>query len=69
MDSWERLDETSLPEKEAFYSSLNLEDITEVDHRHAKRAFKSLNNKNRGDYHDLNVQSDILLLADVFRRF
>ena len=46
-----------------------MEDITEVDHRHAKRAFKSLNNKNRGDYHDLNVQSAILLLADVFRRF
>ena len=46
MDSWERFDETSLPDKEAFYSSLNMEDITDVDHRHAKRVFKSLNNKN-----------------------
>ena len=69
MDSWERFDETSLLDKEAFYSSLNMEDITEVDHRHAKRVFKSLNNINLGDYHDLYVQSDTLLLADVFENF
>ena len=52
MDSSERFNETSLPDKEAFYSSLNMEDITNVDHRHAKRVFKSLNNKNLGGYHD-----------------
>ena len=69
MDSWERLDETSLLDKEAFYSSLNMEDITDVDHRQAKRVFKNLNNKNLGDYHNLYVQSDILLLADVFENF
>ena len=55
MDSWERFDETSLPDKQAFYNSLNTEDITDVDHRHAKRVFKSLNNKNLGNYHDLRV--------------
>ena len=65
MDSWERFDETSLPDKEAFYSSLNMEDIADVDHGHAKRAF----NKNLGDYHDLSVKSDTLLLADVFENF
>ena len=43
-----------------------MEDITDVDHRQAKRVFKSLNNKNLGDYHDL---SDTLLLADVFENF
>ena len=37
--------ETSLPDKEAFYSNLHIEDITDADHRHAKRVFKSLNNK------------------------
>ena len=37
MDSWERFDETSLPKKEYFYSNLNIEDITDVDCRHAKR--------------------------------
>ena len=60
MDSWERFDESSLPDKEAFYSNLNMEDITDVDYRHAERvfngtAFKNLNNKNLGEYHDLYV--------------
>ena len=68
-DSWARFDETSLPDKEAFYSNLNMEDITDVDHRHAKRVFKNLSNKNLGDCHDLYVQSDTLLLADVFENF
>ena len=74
MDSWERFNETSLPDKTTFYSSLNMEDITDVDHMDAKRVFKevalrSLNNKDLGDYHDLHVQSDTLLLADVFENF
>ena len=69
MDSWERINETSLPDKEAFYSNLNMEGITDVDHRHAKRVFKNISNKNLGDYHDLYVQSDTLLLADVFENF
>ena len=60
IDSWERFDEISLPDKEALYSS------TDVDHRLAKGVFKNLSNKNLGDYHDLYVQSDTLLLADVF---
>ena len=37
MHSWERFDETSLPDKEVFHSTLNMEYITDVDHRHAKR--------------------------------
>ena len=61
MDCWERFDETSLSDKEALYSSPNIEDITDVDHRHAKRVFKNLNNRNIGDYHDVFVQSDTLL--------
>ena len=42
MDSWERLDETSLPDKEAFYSSLNMEDITDVDTGMQKECLKAL---------------------------
>ena len=42
MDSWERFDETSLPNKEAFYSSLNMEDITDVVYRHAKKCLNTL---------------------------
>ena len=69
MDSWERFNEISLPDKKAFYSNLNMEDVTDVDHRHAKRVFKNLSNKNLGDYHDLYVQSDKSLLADDFENF
>ena len=68
-DSWERFDETALPDKETFYSNLHMEDVTDVDHKHAKRVFKSLNNKNLGDYYDLYVQRDTLLLADAFENF
>ena len=46
-----------------------MEDITDVHHRHAKRVFKDLSNKNLGDYRDLYVQSDTILLADVFEEF
>ena len=69
IDSWERFNETSLPDKEAFYSNLNMEDITDIDFKHAKIVFKYLINKNLGDYHDLYVQSDRLLLPDFFENF
>ena len=66
MDIWEPFDETWLPNKEAFYSNLNISDVTDVDHTHAKRVFKEFNIKNLGKYHDLYSQSDALLLADLF---
>ena len=69
MDSWERFDETLLPDKKHFCSKLTIENVTDVDYRHAKRVFKIFNNKNLGDYHDLYVQSGTLLLADVFENF
>ena len=46
-----------------------MDDIADVDYRHAKRVFKNLSYKNLGDYHDLYVQSDTLLLADIFENF
>ena len=46
-----------------------MEDITDVDYRHGKIVFEYLINKNLGDYDDLYVQSDTLLLADVFENF
>ena len=67
MDSWQRFDETSLPYKEAFYSNLNMEDITDTDYRHANKVFKEFKIKHLGEYYDLYVQSDTLLFADVFR--
>ena len=69
MNSWEIFYETSLPDKEAFCSNLNIKGITDVDYRHAKRVFKEFNIKNLGEYHDLFVQSDPWFLADVFENF
>ena len=46
MDSWERFAETPLHDKEAFYTELYLENITDVDYRHAKKVYKNFNNKN-----------------------
>ena len=69
MDSWEKFHDTLLPDKGAFYSNLNMEDFTDVDYRHAKRVLKNLSNKNVGDYHELYVHSDTLLLANVFENF
>ena len=66
MDSWDKFNETELPSKKDFYSELNLEDINDKDYEHAQNTFKEYC-KNMGDYHDLYVQSDTLLLADVFR--
>ena len=37
MDDWEKFYETPLPEKEDFYSNLNMEDITDTDYTHAKK--------------------------------
>ena len=68
MDSWKRFDETSLPDKKAFYSELYLEDITDEDYAHAQKVFEEFNIKNLSDYHDLYVQSNKLLLADVFEK-
>ena len=42
MDSWQRFNETSLPDKEAFYSNLNMEDITDDDYRHGKKQYLSI---------------------------
>ena len=69
MDSWERFNETSLPSKEDFYSHLNMEDIDDIDYRHGNNVFKVFKLDNLGDYHDLYVKSDTLLLADVFENF
>ena len=68
-DTWERFNEISLPSKEDFYSNLNMEDISDIDYRHANNVFKVFKLENLGDYHDLYVQSDMLLLADIFNNF
>ena len=65
MDDWEKFNETSLPEKEDFYSHSNMEDITDTDYAHAKTVCKDFEIKYSGEYHDSYIQSHTLLLADV----
>ena len=48
---------------------MNLKDITDKDYTHAQKVFEGFKLRNLGDYHDLYVQSDTLLLADVFEDF
>ena len=69
MDDWKKFNETSLPEKEDFYCHLNIEDITDADFAHAKRVCKDFEIKKLGEYLDFYVQSDNLLLHDVFENF
>ena len=69
MDGWDKFNETSIPKKESFYSILTMENITETDYIHANNVFKTFKLNNLGDYHDLYVQSDTLLLADVSENF
>ena len=68
IDSRERFDETSLPEIKKIFT-VNCKDITDKDYSHAQKVFKELGLKNLGDYHDLDVQNDTLLLADLFENF
>ena len=66
MHDWEKFISTSLPENKDFYSHLNMEDITDTDYTHVKRVCKDFEIKHFGEYYDLYVQSDTLLLADLF---
>ena len=65
VDDLQKFNKIALPEKECFYSHLNMEDISDVDYTHIKRVRKDF----KIIYHDLYVKSDTLLLAYVFENF
>ena len=69
MDSWEKFDENKLPPKKDFYSNLYLEDISDKDYTHAEKVWDVFKIKHLDEYHDLYVQTDTLLLSDVFENF
>ena len=69
VSSLKKLNETQLPPKEAFYSYLNDEHITDEDYQHALKVWATFGCKTIRDYHDLYLKSDVLLLADVFENF
>ena len=69
MDLFERFDEAKLPEKEKFYSSMSSKGITEEEYAHAHEVWSKFGCRTMGEYHDLYVSTDVLLLADVFENF
>jgi hypothetical protein len=69
MSNWERFNETALPPQSSFYSQLSKNDISVEDYERAVEVFKTFKCNNLGDYHDLYLKTDVLLLADVFENF
>ena len=69
VDCLKKLDETSLPSKEAFYSKLTGEGITDVDYLHAHTVWEEFNIESIKDYHKLYNLSDVLLLTYIFENF
>ena len=69
MNSPEKLKETKLPPKEAFYSRLNDENISDENYAHAGKVWETFEMKNLEDYHDFYNRVDVLLLTDVFENF
>ena len=69
IDEWDKFNEKVLPGKDSFYSNLTLENISETDYAHANNVVKKFNINNLGEYHDLYVRSDTLLLTDIFENF
>ena len=69
MDGLQKFNRTSLLGKESFYIHLNIEHITDADYMHGKRVHKDFDIKNLGEYHDLYLHSNTLLLAEVFDEF
>ena len=73
MDSWKKFEDTSLPQKNAFYSRLNRKGISDQDHEHAQQVCNRITPEHEiitlGDYHDVYLATDVLLLADVFETF
>ena len=69
MDSFSKFNDKKLPKKENFYSLLTDEDISDDKYNHAKDVWNTFEIQDMGEYHDLYLKSNILLLADVFENF
>ena len=57
-----------MPPKKSFYSELNLEDISNKDYLYAQKVWDIFEMRNLGEYHDLYLETDTSLLADVFEK-
>ena len=69
MSSWDHFEEVQLPPIEAFYSNLNMSYVSEDNYQHLQKVWKEFGIRNLGKYHDLYLQTDVILLANVFEAF
>ena len=69
MDNWDRFEETALPPASSFYSKLNMSGDSDQDYDHACKVWRDFEIKNLGEYHDLYLCTDAILLANVFKAF
>ena len=65
VNSWDRFNETQLPPISVFYSNLNMSSINEEDYQHAQQFWKEFGIHNLGDYYDLYLRTDVVLLANM----
>ena len=69
MDSWEKFEEDRLLQVEKFYSKLNMSGISNDDYSHAKKVWEEFGLKSLGEYHDLYLGTDVILLSNIFEKF
>ena len=69
MDDWDKFRQTVLPPSEAFYSKLAMAGVTKEDYEHMNRVWREFGINNLGEYHDLYLCTDVILLANVFEAF
>ena len=69
VNSWDRFNKAQLPPIDAFYSNLNMSSISEDDYQHAQRVWEEFGTHSLGDYHDLYLRIDVVLLANVYKAF
>ena len=69
MEDWDKFKEIVLPPKEAFYSKLNMSGVSDQHYEHARRVWSKFGIKDLGEYHNLYLYMDIILLTNVFEAF
>ena len=69
MDNWGRFEETTLPPVSSFHSKLNMSGVSNQDYEDVCKVWRDFGIGNLGEYHDLYLRTDVILLANVFKSF